>query len=116
MNGGREPTFEHDFLRSAEKLAGLDIGWRQAVEDRLQRMEREKGKDSYRELGLRRMVREAEEEALDLGGWPLLAALLSYSDLPDGEDAHEFRMLMQQMAAYGVLVAGLARRARDLLA
>jgi hypothetical protein len=117
VTGGRDPDFEREFLRGAEKLAGLDIGWATAVADRLARMEREKGTSSYLELGLRRLLHETDEEALDLGGWPVLTAVALYAEADLGDERRQqAHLLLQAIGAHGVRVAGLVAELRELLA
>jgi hypothetical protein len=111
----RNPAKEREFLRGAEKIAGLDIGWAERVEERLLRMERSKGTDSYRTLGFWRCVAETDEEDQDLGGWPLMAYLLSFDEFADDDERGlEARILLQHIAAHGVQVAGLIERLREL--
>lgn len=115
VNGTRNPTFERDFLKEAERLAGLSGGeWSFDVADRLQVMERTKGSDAYLGVPLQKLVSEIEEEGLDLGGWPVLAALASYT-LDDEEQAAELRSVLIQIASYGPLVHQLCAKAREIL-
>lgn len=111
----RNPDVEREFLRNAERVAGLDIDWADRVKDRVLRMERSKGKDSYKQLGFWRCVSETEEECLDLGGWPMMAFLLSHTEFSDDDERGlEARMILQQIAAHGVRVSGLIGRLREL--
>lgn len=112
----RQSETEHEFLRGAEKRAGLDSGWSQGVQDRLLRMERAKGRDSYRSLSIARFLTEIEEESFDLGGWPVLAALVTYASDLDDETAHELRLVLQAIAAEGARAHALVAQCRALLA
>jgi hypothetical protein len=116
MDGGRDPAFEREFLRQAERLAGMtNSGYADEVEARLHRAEREKGPDSYLLLGMRRLAIEVGEEALDLGGWSCVAALSAYPQVTDMDTRHQVHLLLQQIAAHGPLVWELVRQLRDVL-
>lgn len=111
----RDPQVEHDFLQAAERLAGLDIGWTELVEARLARMDASKGRDGFLELGFWRCVAETDEEGFDCGGWPLMAYHLSFAEFADDPDrGDEARMLLQEIAAYGVRVHGVVQQLRNL--
>lgn len=111
----RQPELEREFLRGAERHAGVSNGWTYAVEDRLLAMERAKGRDSYRSLSLWKLLTEIDEEGLDLGGWPVLAVLRSYDAGLDDDVAHEFRLILQAISACGAQTHALVERARDLI-
>jgi hypothetical protein len=116
LSGGRDPSFEREFLRQAERLAGMtNSGYADEVEARLHRAEREKGPDSYLELGMRRLASEIGEEALDVGGWATVAALSAYPQIADTDQRHEVHILLQQIASYGPILWELCRQLRDRL-
>lgn len=114
--GRRDPRFEKQFLDEAERLAGLShTGFTEEVQARLHRAEREKGADSYLELGMRRLVHEIGEEALDVAGWATVASLAAYRHVPSDDDRGELHLVLQQIAAHGPLVWRLCQQAQDLL-
>ncbi len=109
------PAFQRDFLKGAERAAGLDVGWSDAVLDRLTAMEAKYGQ-RYRTMSLRTLLREINEESFDLGGWPVLAALMvNGEDGIDTDVALEVKQLLQQISAHGVRVTGLVERIRERL-
>jgi hypothetical protein len=114
--GRRNPRFEKSFLDEAERLAGLSTsGFTEEVQARLHAMEREKGADSYLELGLRRIVHEIELEGYDLGGWPTVGCLAARRDIQDDDARYEFMMILQEIASFGPRVKQLCERARELV-
>lgn len=116
IEGQRDPAFELEFLRQAERLAGMtNSGYTEEVLGRLHRAERERGPDSYLLLGMRKLAIEIGEEALDVGGWSTVAALSAYPQVPDLERRHEVHLLLQQIAAHGPLLWELCRQLRDVL-
>jgi hypothetical protein len=116
LSGGRDPAFEREFLRQAERLAGMtNSGYVEEVAARLHRAEREKGPDSYLSLGMRKLANEIGEEALDIGGWSTVAALSAYPQVADVERRHQVHLLLQGIAAHGPLLWELCRQLRDLL-
>jgi hypothetical protein len=112
---GRNPEFEREFMRGAAKLAGIDHGWTEAVHDRMQRMEREKGTSAYLAWTVGQIATETDEEGLDLGGWPVLGALLAYRDIPDDEARLYVQAEFQQIAALGALVRMHVTNIREAL-
>lgn len=110
-----DPVFIRQFLRGAERVAGLDLGWSDDVFDRIQALNAVHG-ERYRTYSLRQMLREISEEDQDLGGWPVLAALVvnGMDDL-DADVALEIKQLLQQVSAYAVRQEGLVERIRVLL-
>jgi hypothetical protein len=112
--GGRDPEFERKFLVGAARMGGLGVGFPQRVADRLLRSERIYGRDSYRNLSFARILNEIGEEALDLGGWSVLAALLAETTL-DSETVIEARVILQEIAAHGAKADGLLSELRRLV-
>ncbi len=91
-------------------------GFSEAVQDRLQRAEREHGQDSYLNLSMGRLLSEIGEEALDVAGWSTVAALASFEKVLGDEERGELLLVLQEIASHGPLVWRLCERARDLLA
>jgi hypothetical protein len=114
--GERNPQFERAFLDGARYRAGADhVGdFSERVSDRLLRSERQYGRDSYRKLSFGRILNEIEEEALDLGGWSVLAALLAEVTLDD-ETVPEAQLILQEIAAHGARADGLLSELRRLV-
>jgi hypothetical protein len=96
-------TFHHDFLSGAEHRAHYEgLGFREKVEQRLQDGEREYG-DSYRTKATGKMLREIREECFDVAAWSsLLAETLPDRGL-DGDQLSNARLLLQEIAALGVM-------------
>lgn len=115
-SGRRDPEFERAFLNEAERLAGMSSGgYAEAVQDRLQRAERQYGQDSYLNLSMARLLTEIADEAFDLGGWGCMSALASYPKVADDDARGELLLILQEIASHGPLVYRLVERARDLL-
>ena len=111
-----DPEFQRQFLRGAEKLSGLDIGWSDQVADRVAAMEAKYG-ESYRTIPVGRFLREIEAEAHDIGGWPMFLALrVNALDHLDDEAKLDVKLLLQELAAYGPRVANLVDKVRELVA
>lgn len=115
--GGRDPYFEQQFLREAQRLAGLpSSGYADEVQARLHRAERELGADSYLEHSMGRLISEIEEEGLDIGGWATVAALAAYAKVQDDRRRGEVHLILQELAAYGPLIGRMCERLRGALA
>ena len=115
-SGRRDPEFERAFLNEAERLAGLSsTGYSEAVQDRLQRAERQYGQDSYLNLSMPRLLSEIADESFDVAGWSLMAALASYPKVLDDEARGDLLLVLQRIASYGPLVWRDVERARELL-
>ena len=100
--GGRDSHFERDFLDAAEREAGaVGVGYRDAVTDRLTRAERQYGVDSYLDKGLRGLLNEIDEEALDVAGWSALAALVTNDSIADADTRVHVVVLLQHIASLG---------------
>lgn len=80
----RDRSRERAILARAERHAGVpaDLGYATAVGERLERYGREHG-DSFADRPLVELLAEIAEEALDVGGWSLLAlTVLEMEALP----------------------------------
>ncbi len=114
--GGRDSHFERDFLDAAEREAGaMGLGYRDVVMDRLTAAERQYGVDSYLEKGLRGLLREVDEEAADLGGWPVLAALVVNESITDEDTRVHIVVLLQHIASLGVQAHQVVQQIERLL-
>ncbi len=114
--GGRDSHFERDFLDAAERGAGsVGTGYRDAVMDRLTRAERQYGVDSYLDKGLRGLLAEVDEEALDVAGWGVLAALVTNDSITDDDTRVRIVILLQHIASLGVQTHQLVQQIGRLL-
>lgn len=109
----RNAQFEADFLDQAVRNARGRQEWAEDVIERVDRMSREKG-DAYLGMSLRRMLHEIDEEGLDLGGWPVLTALLCMR-IEDGEVRQYAQTRLLQIAALGAQVRTLVADLRGVL-
>lgn len=115
--GWRNSDFERDFLDGAERRArSMGIGYTEKVRDRLTRAERQYGVASYLDKGLRGCLRETDEEALDLAGWPVLAALIANDEISDYETRCYFVDRLQHLAALGAEAHQVVKELEGLLA
>ena len=109
VKGGRDEAFENGFLRQAQVLSGLASGgWDEEVRRRLKRMEREKGRDTYLNLTMRRKVLGFGDEGLDLGGWGITIALSTRAQM-DEDLAADMQALALQGAALGPRVSEIVK-------
>lgn len=109
-----DPAFQRGFLKGAEQAAGLDIGWADAVSDRVGQMQVKHG-ERYRTMPMRRLLREIDEEAFDLGGWPMLAALVVNAEDLDPDVILEIKHRLQGIAALAVRQSAEVQAIRELL-
>lgn len=114
--GYRDANFERDFLEGAERRAkSMGLGFTEVVRDRLTRAERQYGVASYLEKGLRGVLRETDEEAADLGGWPVLGALIANDEMMDDDLRCLVVDKLQEIASLGVLAHQLVHELQGLL-
>lgn len=114
--GWRNADFERDFLDGAERRAlSMGAGFSDQVRDRLERAERQYGVASYLDKGLRGCLRETDEEALDVGGWPVLAALIANDEIRDGDTRRYFVDRLQRIASLGVEIHQIVKELEGLL-
>lgn len=108
-------TFHHDFLTGAERRAHYEgLGFREQVERRLFEGAREYG-DSYREKSTHKLLKEIREEGLDVAAWSALLAE-ALEDRPfDQETLQNARLMLQEAAAYGVMIDQLVGSLTELL-
>lgn len=113
----RDGPFEDDFLEAAERSVGVwGSQYAERVRDRLERGQHRFG-DRWRAQGMDKLVAEVREEGLDLAGWSVLAAQLTFIEqearLLDPETALLVRLKLQQIAALGAKADALAAEALD---
>lgn len=111
----RDEAFEAAFLEAAERQAGLyGIGFVQLVAERLDTMGARHA-DRWASMSPRELVREIREEALDIGGWPVLTAQRLLALGLDDPGALLAREKLLEIAAKGVEVERLVRELTGLL-
>lgn len=114
--GSRDSRFERDFLDGAERKAlSMGLGYRDLVVDRLTRAERSYGVNSYLDKGLSGLLREIDEEGLDLGGWGVLTALVADAEVVDPDARILFVTRLQEIAAKGAEVHQIVAELRRCL-
>ena len=111
--GPPRPARDREFERPFLSLSG-SASFAADVLDRVDRMDAVHG-SRWAGFSLERMLAEIDEEALDLGGWPVLTAQSPKLLELDDERIYDARLLLQEITKHGAQVRVLVALLRSAL-